>query len=400
VEAIREWLTALGGVLGDLFVEVRGLLETLFGRLEHPLALWLLAVQPVLWVFAIRAWFRRRRALRQLGTGLALRALTTPGGGWRTLRSLCWSTATLALVLAVAGPRWGTDPSQQATSGRDLVVVLDLSRSMLAEQPPRVERGRRALLDLADSLQRRGGHRVALVVFAARAKLVCPLTHDYDHFREVVLQQDARDLPAELRPASNDDPSGTRIGKGLLTALEEASRARDPQAGGFQDILLVSDGDDPAGLGPKGDREWGKGVQQAKKDGVAVYCVGVGDPQTAWPVPGPLGGTLEYKGKAIRSRLEDAPLKEIAHRTGGRYFEAGTRDLPQGTLYRGILQGQARLPNRDIPLATARPRYFWFFGAALALFAASLLLAGGPRRRPRPEPELAGTSKRAEEKRP
>src|SRR5262249_12692324 len=202
--------------------------------------------------------------------------LTTPGPGWRTLRGLCWSTATLALILAVAGPRWGTDTSQQATSGRDLVVVLDLSRSMLAEQPSREERGRRVLLELADSLQRRGGHRIALVVFAARAKLVCPLTHDYDHFREAVRRQDASNLPPELRPTSNDDPSGTRIGAGLRAALG----AHDPQAEGFQDILLVSDGDDPAG-----DEEWAEGAAQAKAAGVAVYCVGVGDPAKPSPIP-------------------------------------------------------------------------------------------------------------------
>jgi Ca-activated chloride channel homolog len=388
VEGIGEWLSALGGALGELLAELRGLLETLFGRLAYPLALWLLAVQPILWVFAIRAWFKRRRALRQLGTGLALRALTTPPAGWRTLRGLCWSTATLALILGVAGPRWGTDLSQQATSGRDLVVALDLSRSMLAEQPSRLERARRALLGLADSLQRRGGHRVALVVFAARAKVVCPLTHDYDHFREVVRQQDADSLPPEVRPATNEAPSGTRIGAGLKAALA----AHEPQSEGFQDVLLVSDGDDPAA----GDGEWAEGAKHAKDAGVAVYCVGVGDPATPWPVPGPLGA-LQFAGQEVKSRLEEVPLREIAHRTGGVYFPARTRSLPEGALYREILQGQARQPNRDVPMATAHPRYPWFFGTALALFAVSLLLGGGTGRRPRPDPP--GKPKRGEENR-
>src|SRR5262245_23267359 len=158
--------------------------DTPVARLAWPAALWLLAALPVLWVLGIRAWFRRRRALRRLGSGLALRALTTPPRGVRALQALCWSSGLTTLIAGIAGPRWGADASQVATSGRDLVVVLDLSRSMLAEQPTRQERARRALFDLAESLQRRGGHRIALVVFAARAKLVCPLTHDYDHFRD------------------------------------------------------------------------------------------------------------------------------------------------------------------------------------------------------------------------
>src|SRR5262245_60954136 len=101
-------------------------------RLAWPGALWLLAVVPVLWVLGIRAWLRRRRALRRLGGGLALRALTTPPRGWPTLQALCWSSALTALLVGIAGPRWGADASQRAASGRDLVVVLDLSRSMLA----------------------------------------------------------------------------------------------------------------------------------------------------------------------------------------------------------------------------------------------------------------------------
>ncbi len=379
LDAVREWLAALLSTAGVA-------LETLFGRLAYPLALWLLAVQPVLWVLAIRAWFRRRRDLRRLGTGLALRALTTPAAGWRTLRNLCWSTATLALILGVAGPRWGTDPSQQVTSGRDLVVALDLSRSMLAEQPSRLERARRALLGLADSLQRRGGHRVALVVFAARAKVVCPLTHDYDHFREAVRQQDATALPPELGPASEDDPSGTRIGAGIRAALG----AHEPQAEGYQDILLVSDGDDPAG-----DEEWAAGAAEAKSAGVAVYCLGVGDPEKSSPIPTPLG-PLQHGGKEVQTRLHELPLKEIARRTGGLYFPARTQPLPRGALYREILQAQARHAEREVPLAAAHPRYPWFFGTALGLFAVSLLLAGGRGRRPE-DAEAAEESDREKE---
>jgi Ca-activated chloride channel family protein len=352
-------LTALASELG-------GLLETLVARLTHTWALWLLAVMPVLWVFGIVAFYRRRRALRRLGSGLALRALTSVHGRWRGLRNLCWSTAVMALVLGIAGPRWGTDPAQQAASGRDLVVVLDLSRSMLAEQPSRQKRAHRALFELADSLQRRGGHRVALVIFAAQARLVCPLTHDYDHFRDAVEHADADHLPLDLRPVADGPPSGTRIGAALRLALT----AHDPQLEGYQDVLLVSDGDDPGG-----DDEWAEGAEQARLRGIPVYCLGVGDPAAFSEIPTPQG-PLTHDGQVIKTRLEERPLQEIARRSGGVYLPGRTRPLPRAALYREVLEGRARHASRDVALPMYHPRYPWFFATALALFAAALLLGG------------------------
>ncbi|HYT91419.1 MAG TPA: VWA domain-containing protein [Gemmataceae bacterium] len=383
-DALREHLSRLGGYLSQLGTALEGMVA----RLAYPAALWLLAVIPVLWVVSIVAWYRRRRALRRLGSGLALRTLTSTHGRWRSLRSLCWSTGITALVLGIAGPRWGIDPAQQAASGRDLVVVLDLSRSMLAEQPSRQERARRALFDLAASLLRRGGHRVALVVFAGRAKLVCPLTHDYDHFRDAVLLADADNLSLDLRPLADGTGSGTRIG----SALRLAVAAHDKSLTGYQGILLVSDGDDPGG-----DEEWADGAEQARLRGIPVYCLGVGDP--AGPgseIPTP-EGPLVYNGKTIQTRLEERPLREIAARSGGAYLPARTRPLPQGSLYRAVLEEQARHANRDVPLPLYRPRYGWFFGTALALFAVALLL-GGPARRTAQRSELErqrGTGKTA-----
>src|SRR5207245_5910345 len=105
----------------------------------------------------------------------------------------------------------GRDCQQSTAPRRDLVAVLDLSRSMLAEDllPNRFERGKQALEELSYAIQQRGGHRLALVAFAAQAKLVCPLTHDYDHFRAVLAGLDAANLPADLRPKDADALSGT-----------------------------------------------------------------------------------------------------------------------------------------------------------------------------------------------
>ena len=151
----------------------------------NPWALTLLAVLPALAVGALLDRRRRRRALSSLGSLPSLRALTSGARRGGVFRAFNLASALALLVLGVAGPQWGRDWQQPPAPGRDLVVVLDLSRSMLAQDvlPNRQERARLALLDLLHTLQQRGGHRLGLVAFAARPLLVCPLTYDYDHFR-------------------------------------------------------------------------------------------------------------------------------------------------------------------------------------------------------------------------
>jgi Ca-activated chloride channel family protein len=144
-------------------------IETWF---SHPALLASLAVMPVLTALFAWAWLRRRRALATLG--VRRHVLFWPSlRRWRGLLTL---NAMLLLGLACAGPQWGREPSEVRSAHADLVVVLDLSRSMQAEQPSRRDRALRQLHDLADTLQRHGGERVALVVFAAEPRLLFPLT--------------------------------------------------------------------------------------------------------------------------------------------------------------------------------------------------------------------------------
>src|SRR5437763_6221623 len=237
----------------------------------QPWALWLLWLLPPLTLLAALARWPRRRALLRLGGAFALQAVLAPRRWGAALRGLCMTLGLTLLVLGVAGPQWGREPQQQIGGGRDLVVVLDLSRSMLAEQPSRQKFARDALLGLADALQKRGGHRVALVVFAAKPKLVLPLAQDYDLFRDALQQQDAARLPPELLPGEDGPPSGTRIGAALKLAVATLeAEGENPQT-----ILLVSDGVDPAD-----DDEWNDGVMAAVAKRVPVHVVGVGDPET------------------------------------------------------------------------------------------------------------------------
>src|SRR5438105_8055818 len=108
-------------------------LQPYLSHFAHPEALLLLAAFPLLWLAALIGHFRRQKALALLGSRPALRSLTAVGRWRRACISFCVSTGFTFLVLAIAGPQWGYDPEPALAGGRDLVLVLDVSRSMLAE---------------------------------------------------------------------------------------------------------------------------------------------------------------------------------------------------------------------------------------------------------------------------
>src|SRR6476619_2553860 len=146
---------------------------------SNPWALYPAAILPLLTMLSLRAWRKRRAALAQLGS---LHGLLLVRRGPRLVRGLCLFLGMTLLIAGAAGPQWGIDTNPEALAGptRDVVIVLDLSRSMLAEQPSRQDLALRGLNHLCETFKKRGGYRVALVVFAGRPKLVFPLTNDYD----------------------------------------------------------------------------------------------------------------------------------------------------------------------------------------------------------------------------
>jgi Ca-activated chloride channel homolog len=330
--------------------------------LAHPELLFALAALPALGILASIDARRRRRVLASIG---GVPGLTATGRWLQALRGLCLLLGLVALVVAAAGPRWGQDTSQLTAPGRDLIVALDCSKSMLAETPSRLERARAALLDLTDTLARVGGQRVALVTFAARSRLVCPLTHDYDHFRECVSELDPLVSDAELGP-ENGSASGTRIGQGL----GEAVRACDARFANATDIWLLSDGDDPAR-----DGEWQQGIDAARASGLTVYTVAIGDPGIASVIPLD-SGTMRRNGKEVHTKLEEAPLRAIAEETGGIFFPARVQKVALGALYLDAIAARSLRDDEDDNLPVSRDRSPLFYGSSLVLLTGSIVFGG------------------------
>jgi Ca-activated chloride channel family protein len=326
----------------------------------QPTWLALLMVIPTLAVAGYFAARRRRQLLARLGQFPALRQLTTNPARLALLRDALFTTGLTFLCVAMAVPRWGRAVQAETATGRDIVIVLDLSRSMLARDvlPNRAARAQAAVGDLLNYVQKRGRHRIGLVAFAANALALCPLTHDYDHVRAVLAELDPAQPPPALWRSEEPIVSGTRIGAGIKAALglfDDAGR-------GFEDIILLSDGDDPAG-----DDEWQQGVAAARAARVPIHAIGLGDPDRAAPIPDKTGRPSRYAGREITTRLVEEPLERLASSTGGLYMGANTSRLPLDRLFRERIEPA---PAREQPhdfLTAYRQHAEWFYAAALLL---------------------------------
>jgi Ca-activated chloride channel family protein len=272
----------------------------------EPEWLWLAVLGPVLLIMLQRySAYARRRQLAKLAAPEMLTELTrSHSPGKRALKDLLLVLAVAGIGVSLARPQWGEQAEVGHLLGQDMVFLLDCSRSMLASDvsPNRLMRAKLAILDY---VQRHGRGRVGIVAFAGQAFLQCPLTFDYNAFREALLAMDDKTIPIP----------GTDIG----LALDEGFRAMDP--GDRQKALvLITDGED---LEKGGVRV----AERLAREGVVVFAVGVGTPAGSEIQMQDEQGRMELvrdaKGEVVRSRLDEATLRQIAQATKGSYFPLG-----------------------------------------------------------------------------
>lgn len=289
---------------------------------QHPEWLYLILPLAVAWL-AIALYSRQRQRL----AAAAFVAQTMRGQILPTVsRSRFWSKLLLreiALVTglaALAAPRFGTQYEEVIPRGSDLYVLIDVSRSMLAEDVPPSRLGR-AKADVAALVNRLEGERIGLIAFAGQAVVKCPLTVDYDAFRRSLDELDPGSAPR----------GGTAIGDAIRKALEvfHARTERD------QAILLISDGDDQQSYPLEA-------AAVAAERHVTIFTVGLGDADQGARIPQGADSKsyMEYQGQQVWSKLDGSLLKEIALKTSGVYVPAGTRAYDLGELYVDHLHGR------------------------------------------------------------
>ena len=265
-------------------------------------------------------------------------------------------------IIALARPVDQQQPTKVKRQGRDLVFMLDVSRSMLAQDlaPNRLGRAKLAIIDCIERLQ---GDRVGLVAFAGSAVVRCPLTLDYGFFKQML---EATSPDIEIK-------GGTNIGDTLRTIHTDVF---DSQMKAYKDIIMISDGGDH-------DSFPVNAAQALGDEGVRLIVIGVGDKNTGQPIPLPDGkNVLTYEGQPVLTKLDSDSLRRIGLATpGGIYLEVGTGTVDLGEVYMDLIRSQAKRELSEETINNYHELYGWFLGAGILCF----LVSGGLIRRHTPQ---------------
>lgn len=325
-----------------------------FGRPEW---LWALLAVPALLLLFVQAEKRSAARLRDFVSPRLLPQLGATVNRFR--RALRFGLVLLGLALAVvslAQPRWGYRYEEIKRKGLDLIVAVDTSRSMLANDVPpnRLQRVKLASQDLLRELR---GDRVGLIAFAGRAFVQAPLTIDYDAAVEALNDLDTSVIPE----------GGTNIS----SAIDLAVKTFGKSALGNRALLIFTDGEELAG-------DSVKVAKNAADAGVRIFTIGVGTPEGSLiPLGSRSGGTAFVKdasGEVVKSKFDEKRLREIAEATGGIFLPLGNGPATMRQLYE---EGLSKMQAADIDARTSRQpieRYQWPLGAALLALAASMLI--------------------------
>jgi Ca-activated chloride channel family protein len=323
-----------------------------FAALEYLYLLWILPAMVLLAVYSLR---KKDQLLRLFAdTELWDRLMPDVHRRRQIFKFLLLLAAVGLLLTSFLRPRWGFHWEEIKRKGVDILVAIDVSESMLAEdiQPNRLERAKREITDLVGMLQ---GDRVGLIAFAGAAFLECPLTLDYGSFR-IFLDY----LDTELIPVP-----GTAIGEAIQTAIRAFSTERRASKA----LILITDGEDHPG-------EAEKTAAAAKEKGIRIFTIGIGSEHGA-PIP-LRGGKGDFKkdrkGQVVMSKLRETALQKIALSTGGSYVRSVSGDMDLKKIYEEEIRG--KLEAGELKSTKKRrweERFQWFlFGSILLLALESI----------------------------
>jgi Ca-activated chloride channel family protein len=309
---------------------------------------------------------RRELALEKLIHPRFRQRLMEAYSPWRRkLKRALWLVAVFMLFVAIARPQMGHEWHEVKRKGIDILFAVDTSRSMLAEDltPNRLERARLGIVDFVERLE---SDRVGLIPFAGSAFALCPLTLDYDSFRESL---DA--LNTDLIP---------RQGTDLASAIKEAERLFDEGGNNQRVLVLLTDGEDLQGSVLDT-------AKAAAKKGMTIYTVGVGSAEGAtMPIRYSNGRTdfvRDSNGNVVKTQLDEATLKKIAEQTEGLYVPLGRGAEGLDTIYQERLR---LVPKSEMDQRMERiplERFEWPLAVGLALLLLEFFI--GERRREKRE---------------
>jgi Ca-activated chloride channel family protein len=326
-------------------------------KLLEPSWLALLWAVPGIAALLLLAWWLRGRAVRRIVGAALASQLSTIAGPARRLGAASIILAVVALgAIALARPGWNPTPKKIQRTGRDVAILLDVSRSMLARDlaPNRLERAKLAIQDVLDAAR---GDRIGIIAFAGAASVRCPLTTDYA-FARIALEA----LSPESVPVG-----GTLIGDAIRTALSSLFKDGEDR---YRDIILITDGEDHESFPVEAAAEAGK-------RGVRIIAIGLGsDTGSIVPAEGQADKPMTYQGEVVRSRLDSAALRKVAAASrDGVYLNVGTGNLQLDRIYTELMERSERQQLEAREQLRYTEGFQVLLGAALALLALESLLS-------------------------
>lgn len=333
-------------------------------RLNNLMMLHLLWLIPLMVVFFVYAWRSRVHALKIfIDADLLDRINISASEVRRKVKMLFLLLVLLFIILALIRPAWNVKPQTIHRRGRDLVFVLDVSKSMLADDlsPSRLERAKLAILDCIERLE---GDRIGLVVFAGNSIVKCPLTLDYGFFRMM------------LNDVSVDSVSrgGTMIGDAIRRSLDEAFDDQEKQ---HKDLILITDGEDQGSFPVDA-------AQNAADAGVRIIAIGLGDEHNGRRIPivDNYGRRMfmKYNGEEVWTKLDAETLRKMVNVTpGGKYLNVATGTIDLGDVYFKLIASADKKDLESLTIDQYEEKFQIFLAAALVLYVGLLLIGDGKR---------------------
>lgn len=282
-----------------------------------------------------------------------------PGFGFkiRWIKSFLILMALILAIFALAGPQAGFRWEKTQEKGVDIMIALDCSNSMLAQdiKPNRLEQAKREIIDLLRLMK---SDRAGLVAFAGQAILQCPLTLDHDTFNIFL-----RVLTPDYLPVG---------GTNLTAAIETCYAGFEKESNTDKAIVLITDGENTAGNGMGDVEEIAKKMGQ---EGIKIFTIGVGDPSGA-PIPDSAGGfKKDGSGNIILSRVDDTGLEKIASFANGRYVRSVAGNMDLDLIYtQDILNTMERKTLTQGKKKVWEQRFQWFLFPCVLLLLMEMML--------------------------
>lgn len=320
----------------------------LFGNAKYLLLLF--GVPLILIVYAVKRRLQSRRAAALGDPGLVRELMPSVSGAKGWLRTVLFALAFGLFAIGLARPRIGAKLATRETHGAEIMICLDVSNSMLAQDysPCRLERAKLAISRIVDKLD---GDRIGLIVFAGSSFVQLPITTDYVSAKMFLSSINTESVPVQ----------GTAIADALLTA----ARGFSLQSEKSRAVIVITDGenheDDPV-----------EAASKLAESGIRVYTIGVGSTH-GQPIPKDGDLMKDNDGNIVVTKLDEAVLQQIAKVGGGAYVHAGDGEFGLNPIIEDLKRLEDEKFN-SVVFEEFDEQYMYFFGAALALFILEMLI--------------------------